>query len=84
MSEAVLVGIIAAVASIIGAILTSRATQNKVQEDLKISNEVQNVKIDQLKEEVKKHNNFAERIPVIEEKIKVCNNRIGELERKVG
>lgn len=84
MSEAVTVGIIAAVASIIAAILTSRATQNKVQEDLKISNEVQNVKIDQLKEEVKKHNNFAERIPVIEEKIKVCNNRIGDLERKVG
>lgn len=84
MSEAVIVGLIAAFASIIAAVLTSRATQNRVQNELHETNAVQNVKIDQLKEEVKKHNNFAERIPVIEEKIKVANNRIKDLESKVG
>ena len=84
MSEAVIVGLIAAIASIVAAVLTARSTQNKVQEDLKISNEVQNVKIDHLAEEVRKHNNFAQRIPVLEEKVKVANNRIGDLERKVG
>lgn len=84
MSDAVIVGIIAAVASIIAAVLTSRATQNNVQQELHEQNAVQNVKIDHLAEEVRKHNGFAERIPVMEEKLKVCNNRISDLERKVG
>ena len=84
MSDAVIVGIIAAVASIIAAVLTSRATQNKVQENLKTSDAVQNEKIDQLRKSVDKHNNFAQRIPVIEEKISVANHRIDDLERKVG
>ena len=84
MSDAVIVGIIAAVASIIAAVLTSRATQNNVQQELHEQNAVQNVKIDHLTEEVRKHNGFAERIPVMEEKLKVCNNRISDLERKVG
>ena len=84
MSDAVIVGLIAAVASIVAAILTSRATQNKVQENLKTSDAVQNEKIDQLRKSVDKHNNFAQRIPVIEEKISVANHRIDDLERKVG
>lgn len=84
MSDAVIVGIIAAVASIIAAVLTSRTTQNNVQQELHEQNAVQNVKIDHLAEEVRKHNGFAERIPVMEEKLKVCNNRISDLERKVG
>ena len=84
MSEAVIVGIIAAVASIIAAVLTARSTQNKMQQDLHEQNAVQNVKIDHLTAEVKKHNDFASRIPVLEEKVKVCNNRISDLERKVG
>lgn len=43
-----------------------------------------NFRIQQLEEKVDKHNNFAERIPVIEEKIEVANNRIKDLEKKVG
>ena len=84
MSDAIIVGIIAAVASIIAAVLTSRATQNKVSQDLKTSDAVQNEKIENLRKAVEKHNNFAQKIPVIEEKIKVANNRIADLERKVG
>lgn len=84
MSDAVIVGIIAAVASIVAAILTSRATQNKVSQDLATSDAVQNEKIENLRKSVEKHNNFAQKIPVIEEKIKVANNRIADLERKVG
>lgn len=91
MTEAVIVGLIAAAASIIAAVLTSKATQNKVQQDLATSDAVQNEKIEELRreqsrlrEEVRKHNGFGEKIPVIEEKIKVANNRIADLERKVG
>ena len=37
-------------------------------------------RIEQLERKVEKHNNFAERIPVIEEQIKVANHRIDDLE----
>lgn len=95
MSDAIIVGLIAAIASVIAAILTSGATQRKNQEDnldtykkmqqeLREQNAVQNVKIDHLTEEVQKHNNFAQKIPVLEERIKVANNRLTDLERKVG
>lgn len=84
MSDAIIVGIIAAIASIMAAVLTSRATQNKIQQDLATSDAVQNEKIENLRKSVEKHNNFAQKIPVIEEKIKVANNRILDLERKVG
>ena len=38
-------------------------------------------RIDELTREVRKHNNFAERIPVIDEQIKVINHRLSDLER---
>ena len=41
-------------------------------------------RIEQLEHKVDKHNGFAERIPVIEEQIKVANHRIDDLEKKVG
>jgi len=40
-----------------------------------------NYRIEQLEKKVEKHNNFAERIPVIEEKLKVENHRINDLEK---
>lgn len=39
-------------------------------------------KLDKLTEEVRKHNDFASRIPVIEEKLRVINHRIDDLEKK--
>ena len=38
-------------------------------------------KLDKLTEEVKKHNDFASRIPVIEERLKVINHRLDDLEK---
>lgn len=44
------------------------------------SQAVTDVKIDELTREVRKHNSFAEKIPVIEEQIKAANHRIDDLE----
>ena len=38
-------------------------------------------RIQQLEEKVDTHNKFAERIPIIEEKIKVINHRLEDIER---
>ena len=47
---------------------------------IKISQKVSEVEIEELTREVREHNNFARRMPVIEEKIKVINHRIDDLE----
>lgn len=44
------------------------------------SQAVTDVKIEELTREVRKHNSFAEKIPVIEEQIKIANHRIDDLE----
>ncbi len=45
-----------------------------------VSAKLTNYRLEQLEKKVEKHNNFAERIPVIEEKIKVEEHRIKDLE----
>ena len=45
---------------------------------------VTETKLEELTREVRMHNNFALRVPVIEEQIKVADHRIDDLERKVG
>lgn len=44
---------------------------------------VTETRLDELTREVREHNNFARRVPVLEEQIKVANHRIEDLERKV-
>lgn len=46
------------------------------------SQAITDVKIEELTREVRKHNSFAEKIPVIEEQIKVANHRIDDLEQQ--
>lgn len=41
---------------------------------------VMEAKVDELTREVREHNNFARRVPVVEEQIKVINHRIEDLE----
>lgn len=49
-----------------------------------VANKLSNYRIEQLEKKVDKHNRFAERLPVIEEQIKVVNHRLGDLEEKSG
>lgn len=41
-------------------------------------------RIEQLEKRVEKHNQYAERVPILEEQMKVANHRITDLEQKVG
>lgn len=45
---------------------------------------VTETKLEELTREVRKHNNFAERIPVIEERLKMVDKRLNEIEKKEG
>lgn len=79
--ENIIVSIVTGACSIIGVILASAASSKKLQQQLEISQAVMNAKLESLTNEVRTHNEFARRMPVIEEQIKVINHRIEDLER---
>lgn len=85
MSEGVIIAIISAIGSlivgIVSAVISARATGNDVQKKMEIQMAVTDTKLDELTREVRKHNDFAERIPVIETKISVADHRIDDLEK---
>lgn len=47
-----------------------------------VNSKLTNYRLKRLEDEVREHNNFARRMPVIEEQIKVANHRITDLERE--
>jgi hypothetical protein len=73
-------------ANIIAAIITAVVTGGITLLGVILANNkaqaVTEVKIEELTREVRKHNGFAEKIPVIDEKIKVINHRIEDLEKE--
>lgn len=80
MDSGVLAAIITGTLSFAGTLITVIAANKKTNENLKISQAVTDTKIEELTREVRSHNNFAMRMPVVEEQIKVINHRIEDLE----
>lgn len=78
--ESIIVALITGGLSLIGVVITCLVTARKNETALKISQAVTDTKIDELTREVRAHNNFAQRVPVMEEQIKVINHRIEDLE----
>ena len=80
MTEAIVVALITGGLSLIGVVITCQATARKNEAAMKVAQAVTDTKIDELTREVREHNNFARRMPVLEEQIKVANHRIADLE----
>lgn len=84
MTESIAVALITGGLSLIGVIITvsssNRKTTDKLTHKLEVNQAVTDTKIDELTREVRAHNNFAVRVPVMEEQIKVINHRITDLE----
>lgn len=85
--------IVTALGSLIAVVITNRSNNDKmmhqmelqqvnIKAELKQAQAVTDTKITELTREVREHNNFAKRVPVLEEQIKVANHRIEDLERK--
>lgn len=85
--------IITALGSLLAVIVTNRSNNDKmlhqmelqqlnIKADLTQAQAVTDTKIQELTREVREHNNFARRMPVLEEKISVANHRIDGLERQ--
>lgn len=71
MTETIIVAIITGGMTLMG-VLIANSKQQAVME----------TKLEELAREVREHNNYARRMPVVEEQIKVINHRIADLEAK--
>ena len=69
MAESIVVAIITGVLTLVGVLISNSKSQAVVKEQVK-----------ELTREVREHNNFAKRMPVVEEQLKVVNHRIADLE----
>lgn len=72
--------IIVGVFSLVGVMITNSRSNDKMQNEMKTAQAVTDERIDELTREVRLHNDFARRIPVIEEQIKVTSRRLSDLE----
>lgn len=83
--EQIIIALITAGLSLVGVMITNyfnnKSLSDKVTHQLEVAQAVTDTKIEELTREVRTHNNFAQRIPVMEEKIVVVNHRIDDLER---
>lgn len=68
------------VLSLVGVILSNRRAAQATAAQLAQAQAVTDTKMDELTREVREHNNFARRMPVVEEQVKVINHRLDDLE----
>ena len=83
MSTELIIAIVAAVGSVLGVVLTNRESARAMDAQLEKAQAVTDTKLDALTEEVRRHNDFARRVPVLEERVKVINHRIEDLEKEM-
>ena len=81
MTEAIAVAIITGSISLVGVIITCVATAKKSEKAAAVAQAVTDTKLEDLTREVRLHNNFAQRVPVLEHEIKEIGRRVGELEK---
>ena len=81
---AIIGSVITGVLALVGVVITDLYGNSKTDKAIQTSQAVTDTKLEELTREVREHNNFARRVPVVEEQIKVINHRIEDLERKGG
>lgn len=82
MDNSIIVALITGGLSLVGVIFSNMSSNKKIENQLSVQQAVTDTKIEELTREVRAHNNFAQRVPVLEEKMKVVNHRIDDLEKR--
>ena len=81
MSEAILVAVITGGLSLVGVVITCLATAKKTEKATAVAQAITETKLSELTREVREHNNFAIRMPGLEQEVKELKRRVGELEQ---
>ena len=80
MTESILVALVTGGRSLLGVMISASSSSKKTDQRIQTAMAVTDTKLEELTREVRTHNHFAQRMPVVEEQIKVINHRIGDLE----
>ncbi len=80
--ESIIVAIITGGMSLVGVFISNIKSNKDIENKLSTQQAVTDTKLEELTREVRAHNNFAQRVPVLEEQMKVANHRIEDLEKK--
>lgn len=83
MTEAIVVALITGGLALVGTVISVLASSRKTEQRLQAKQAVTEERITELTREVREHNNFAKRMPVMEEQVKVMNHRIKDLEQEM-
>lgn len=84
MTEGIIIALITGGLSLIGTVVSNNRTAQSMDAKLDKQQAVTETKLEELTREVRAHNNFAQRVPVLEEQMKVANHRIADLEKERG
>ena len=76
----ILVAFITGGLALAGVIISNKANTNKIQQQIIVNQAVTDTKIEELTREVREHNNFAKRMPVVENEIKHLQQEVSQLE----
>ena len=82
IAVALITGVFGLLCAIITGVISAVATGKSTGKTIAVAQAVTDTKIEELTREVREHNGFARRVPVVEEQIKVINHRIEDLEHK--
>ena len=82
MNATVLASLITGLLSLAGVMLSNLRSDRRRENALRTAQAVTDEQLRQLTREVREHNNFARRMPVVEEQIKVINHRLEDLEKE--
>ncbi len=81
MNDAIITAIITGMFTLVGVVITSQQNGKKIERKLEQQQALNNYKIDELTREVREHNNFAKRMPVVENEINAIKEKIDYLHR---
>ena len=81
MSAEIIISIVSGLVAIVTVVINTKASSREMTHKLETTQAVTETKLDNLIAEVREHNNYARRMPVVEEQIKVINHRLSDLER---
>ena len=81
--EGIIASIITGGLALLGVIISNIASNRKIEAELSKAQAVTDTKLEELTREVREHNSFAQRIPVMEEKLKNIDRRLETVERRV-
>ncbi len=82
--ESILAAVITGTLALTGVILTNWSGSRKMETSLEKHQAVTDTKLEELTREVREHNHFARRMPVVEHEIRVINHRLADLEQEQG